>query len=698
VRIWVRRLINLGIAATGLWLIASLYLRFKTVALLDVFDLPHSMIVLVYLLVLGRSVIQSFASDSSSPQHASTPTSAPTPPNVPSPEPKSRHGMDHNPAHQHPIEPLEVGHAGSKATVKKGASEIDEDERATSLLNTVLPTSRLPDSLTRAMTHVEDPRFPALAFFEDDIEVESNIALPPLRNGHQLDLRFWIDVGRQGIPPRGGHASIRSPISYPVRLEVNIYSEGFRFSKYKDEVILNENGATNQARFTVESTPPFRNRGDVFIFVQHSTELVAAFRVEALISDQSDSRAPQQLDNIYLATDWFKFPDVRSPALTLLFRKKDGNLQIFTLRPGEKPWATLGANESGLYEHNKAIYQELHELARRASEREQEGKVVNFALEEFKSLANLGYQLFTDLFCSNDDSTLYDSFLKNLPNGAPITIVTTSEAQNLYIPWGFVYESRPPLAFSESAHCSSFWGYRYDLVVRPSVTPVVSGDPVRLPVRLGAAWLEHSETEKLRTEFATYPPGLLELQEIRVMDYSIPSLAEHEFELIEFFCHGHTQLNSVFSPAEAKQLLKNFADSGLKTTTEGLLMAIESSTDSLIEMNGGFATLSALKDTLKHGLKGNPLILLSMCESAQVSASGGGFVSLFLQRGARAVIGTEGPTLWSLSRAMDIGVVAKLIGGLDIRRAFYETRFRLAQKNALALIYTLYGDPDAKLI
>jgi hypothetical protein len=118
--------------------------------------------------------------------------------------------------------------------------------------------------------------------------------------------------------------------------------------------------------------------------------------------------------------------------------------------------------------------------------------------------------------------------------------------------------------------------------------------------------------------------------------------------------------------------------------------------DSLLDLSGGFVTLSSLAHSLTTRMPGRPLILLSMCESAQVSASGIGFVPLFLRRGARAVIGTEGPTLWKLSREMDTQIVAKLLDGQTISHAFYATRKELARTNVLALIYTLYGDPGAK--
>lgn len=113
-------------------------------------------------------------------------------------------------------------------------------------------------------------------------------------------------------------------------------------------------------------------------------------------------------------------------------------------------------------------------------------------------------------------------------------------------------------------------------------------------------------------------------------------------------------------------------------------------------LKGGAVTLPVLNVELKK-LPGQPIVLLSMCESAQVTCAGAGFVTLFLDRGARSVVGTEGPTLWSLGREMDVEIIRRLLAGQSIGQAFSETRRALVKENVLALIYSLFGDAEAKL-
>ena len=47
---------------------------------------------------------------------------------------------------------------------------------------------------------------------------------------------------------------------------------------------------------------------------------------------------------------------------------------------------------------------------------------------------------------------------------------------------------------------------------------------------------------------------------------------------------------------------------------------------------------------------------------------------------------------------MDTLIIQSLMKGAGIGEAFFQARRELAQSNMLALIYTLYGDRDARLV
>ena len=557
--------------------------------------------------------------------------------------------------------------------------------------------------ITRHIQITED-RFVNAAFFyiglfsRYQISMLESLRYP--RSGARLEFRVWAGLIKTGIRWHGEQPAFISPVSYPVDLRISLWSDDFRFEQTDTYLTLRARGATKYAKFRISGLPPIARRAELFVFIRWRTELVSALRVSAVVASPLGNDRAQELEAIYLNPNWFRStkPDELSKR-TILFTKKDSRLHIFTLNADGTPWSSLGPTETNLYEHNKEMYRDLHRLAFAAAEASKANKPLSVA-KEFNRLAEYGYRLFSDIFFwgnSSGPATFYYEHLKELPEGSGITIIMDQKAENLIVPWGLLYDRMPPYGFATSPEPSAFWGYRYNVVVRPWFTRGRAGASTPEPLRMGAAWLKHAESDALKEDLKPFQEaGTLLLEPIRVEDYSIPALANSEFDLVEFFCHGHTKLENVFADGEAKMILENYKKTARNNS--GLLMAISQSSDSLVELDGGFATLSGLAITLRGGLRGNPLILLSMCESAQVSSSGGGFVWLFLKRGASAVIGTEGPTLWGLSRALDVRILTRLINGESISQAFYKSRRELADGNMLALIYTLYGDPDARLV
>ena len=49
------------------------------------------------------------------------------------------------------------------------------------------------------------------------------------------------------------------------------------------------------------------------------------------------------------------------------------------------------------------------------------------------------------------------------------------------------------------------------------------------------------------------------VEPIRAQDHALTTLATKEYDVVEFFCHGHTKLDDVFSAEDVKQLLDSYA-------------------------------------------------------------------------------------------------------------------------------------------
>jgi hypothetical protein len=554
-------------------------------------------------------------------------------------------------------------------------------------------------------------RYPAACFYHVDTVCQNPIpdtvtlAWPPPQ-GFGLEFHFWLDVIETGIRSITDVPIFRPPdhTPYPLRLLVSVWSSDFEFERREQVVEVNARGRTERARFPIRKIPEAPRQAELFVFVRHEGTLIAAFRVLAQVTEEMQRQEGAQLvEHAYVTNEWFQFEKAPSAsALTIFITTRQGSLQLFTFKPTGDPWATVGPTEQNLHQNSQDIYDEVQALALRAEQALKSKAEFKFS-KEAKNLAKFGHPLFGAVFLMGDSaaSIFADEYLGNLPEGSNLTIAIGKEAQHLFIPWGLLYDRQPPFDHFDAPDLTGFLGYRYNLVVRPS-TPHDGAEPKHdPPVRIGAAWLEHEETALLRAFYEPYEiEKKLVVHPIHVDDHKLPALALERFDLIEFFCHGQTKTPSGLTPIQAVALIKSYKDYDEKGEMPSLLMALNEvgNSDSLLDLSGGFVTLTSLAATLKKPMPGRPIILLSMCESAQVSASGTGFVPLFLRRGARAVIGTEGPTLWSLSREMDTQIIARLLNGETISDAFYKTRKQLAKTNVLALIYTLYGDAGAKLV
>jgi hypothetical protein len=81
--------------------------------------------------------------------------------------------------------------------------------------------------------------------------------------------------------------------------------------------------------------------------------------------------------------------------------------------------------------------------------------------------------------------------------GSNITIATTESAAQLIVLWGLLYLDSNFRHYPYLVSRDSFLGYKYNVVVRPSVGWKASAE-LRQPVRVGTAWLSRAETKTVK--------------------------------------------------------------------------------------------------------------------------------------------------------------------------------------------------------
>jgi hypothetical protein len=97
-----------------------------------------------------------------------------------------------------------------------------------------------------------------------------------------------------------------------------------------------------------------------------------------------------------------------------------------------------------------------------------------------------------------------------------------------------------------------------------------------------------------------------------------------------------------------------------------------------------------------------PLFILNGCETGTAgynTMTNLSFAGVLISRGARGVLVTEAPVWATFAYVFGESVLKKLATGTDIGAAVRGARLDfLASGNPLGLIYTYYGNPDAKFI
>ncbi len=117
---------------------------------------------------------------------------------------------------------------------------------------------------------------------------------------------------------------------------------------------------------------------------------------------------------------------------------------------------------------------------------------------------------------------------------------------------------------------------------------------------------------------------------------------------------------------------------------------------SWIGLTYGVLYLDQLYDEVKE-LISRPLVILNMCESAQVTPSlSDSFIDFFLDRGARGVIGTECSMTIEFANVFSESLLTGLLAGETIGTALLNARRKfIALRNPLGLAYTLFGSAAA---
>jgi hypothetical protein len=302
-------------------------------------------------------------------------------------------------------------------------------------------------------------------------------------------------------------------------------------------------------------------------------------------------------------------------------------------------------------------------------------------------LAEAGCRLYQRMFIDSGDSGLLriaDRMQQVLSNGQCKVQVFT---QDFVLPWSLLYLAEridptniDPQKFLGMAHIVEHIPLQKGLLNTPTLLDGSSGLDVSLSLNTdidsdsGYAyagkqeqyWQDlRSRQKKIRTIVSTTVDEVTHL-------LNDPATAA---EILYFYCHG---------------ISTGFEDQG-GTDASALLFT-----------KNGRLTLRNLRlySPVSEKLAGRPLVFINGCETARLSPLvSDGFVTYFMSKGARGVIGTECKIPLYFALIWATRFFDRLLAGETLVEVFFHLRQEFYQKdhNILGLLYSLYADCDTRL-
>jgi elongation factor Tu len=327
-----------------------------------------------------------------------------------------------------------------------------------------------------------------------------------------------------------------------------------------------------------------------------------------------------------------------------------------------------------------------------------------------RDLAVEGRNLWSLLFRGAQDSAMWNigEWIKAHPpaQGALVEVRLLDGARTFVFPWALLYDGPDP---ATEVDLAGFWGLRYAIEQKPVerlVTPDRSTDTLvglELAFMVWESFPNAGDQATLLDGLAERSHGRLRVRLPPVNDAdAFYRLAEEcDSDILYFFAHGHTrptQADADYHELDRfRERYESLAEdspqrAALKSLYEMVTQPDFEPEKSWIALSGGRLYLEELRARTVQ-LTRRPVVFLNMCESAQVLPGlTESFVTFFLDRRARSVIGTECPMTSQFAHPFSACLLSELLEGAPLGEALRRARVHfIERRNPLGLAYTLFG-------
>lgn len=344
-----------------------------------------------------------------------------------------------------------------------------------------------------------------------------------------------------------------------------------------------------------------------------------------------------------------------------------------------------------------------------------------------RELSELGTEIFGALFnfqAGADGFKLGGMIREALPDASIVQIALTGAAQDFVFPWQ-ILTLKPVTRPDDSVTPENLWGYRFVIEVKRlrdgTDSRAVSARAQR-PARVLYGRYQEFANEEAHYRFLQKTiedtAGLLKLEAPPIESYKVfaEALANGGGDLLYVYAHGHaaapnTAIGHAFNNNLRQQIQTIKETPALALSPDQvkiyqlLLTTTEDTSKSALHLtNSEIALLSLINEVTPDNdpiqLTDAPIVFLNTCQSAQLwNAITDSFVGFFLDRGARAVLGTESTIPIVVSEVFGRSVLTEIFAGKSLGEAVRTARQTLLveQNNPLGLCYSIYGTADARL-
>ena len=310
-------------------------------------------------------------------------------------------------------------------------------------------------------------------------------------------------------------------------------------------------------------------------------------------------------------------------------------------------------------------------------------------------LKEKGQYLYLRIFSQGEgDLRKAMSFIDNLPTGPPLRV--TIQSENVYAPWQILYPAKKDSSDTGKTESSRFWGFRYVLATIHDKDSIqgrqisLIGFPRSNEIAF-AGW-RGSKPEDDVTDLGR---KLAEYINVKTGGAVEPFYERKSF--IDKLCANAPDIRFIFAYGHATSGTVIDEKTGRINGVEWLAAHFKFSENDLLTPEH----LELLYGKVQ--LKAQPVVILDACETGTFGISAmnnNGFVGALTRLGAGAVIVTESPVLANFAYHFGMDLINELFDRkVDVSRAVLNVRLKHLRdwKNPLGLVYTLYGNPAARI-